>query len=211
MNKKPSRRSATAANVSLDTTDDGGPLINGRPALTIPEVQSWLRSVHLSGLDQDAATKVTQQLNHAALFRFMWAPEFAEQRKANPSTQRMRRVADALATLRADLPGVLHDSRVVNPDNDLSLTEGLLDLVTKHQPIVDMHKKTRGRPNDRAGNLASNIGKLVVKLAEPDHVTKKALDGFVAKAMSWLSQGGPQDGAISKNRRRRAQRAKTSA
>jgi hypothetical protein len=208
MNTRLSRRSPPAGNVTQAAADDGGPLINGRPALTIPEVQSWFRSVHLSRLDEEAATKVTQQLNYAAFVRFMWAPEFAEQRKANPSSQRMARIAGALATLRDDLPAILLDSRIPNPDNDLSLTEGLLDLVRKHQPIIDMHKTTRGRPNDRAGNLAANIGKLVVELAGPNHVTKKAVDGFVAKAMSWLSQGNAPDAAISRNRRRRASRLK---
>jgi hypothetical protein len=204
MSTKLSRHSPTAGNVAQAEADDGGPLINGRPALTIPEVQNWFRSVHLSGLDEEAATKVTQQLNHAALFRFMWAPEFAEQRKACPSSVRMGRIAGALATLRDDLPGVLDDSRVVNPDNDLSLTEALLDLVTKHQPIIDMHKKTRGRPHDPAVNLTANIGKLVVERAGPGRVTKKALDAFVAKAMTWLSQRTAADASISKIRRRRA-------
>ena len=203
MNTRLPGRSPTTESVALAPTDDGGPLINGRPALTIPEVQGWFRSVHLSGLDKEAATKVARQLNHAALLRFMWAPEFAQQRRANPSTQRMRRIADALATLRADLPRVLHDNRAVKPDTDLSLTEALLDSVTKHQPIIDMYKTTRGRPNNPAGNLAANIGKLIVKLAGSNHVTKKAVDGFVANAMSWLSQGTAADAAISKNRRRR--------
>jgi hypothetical protein len=174
-------------------------------------VQGWLRSVHLLGLNEEAAIKVTQELNNAAFLRFMWAPEFAEQQKANPSAQRMRRIADALATLRDDLPGVLHDSRVINPDIDLSLTEALLELVAKHQPIIDAQKKTRGRPTNRAGNLAANIGKLVAQLSDSDRVTKKALDAFVAKAMVWLSQGTAADAAISKNRRRRAQHARASS
>lgn len=137
----------------------------------------------------------------------MWASEFAEHRKANPSALRMGRIANALAMLRGDLSGMLRDSRAVNSDNDFSLTEGLLDLVAKHQPIVDAHGKTRGRVHDRATNLAGNIGKLVISLSGHEHVTK-ALDAFVATAMAWLSQNtAAEDAAFSRNRRRRAGRA----
>ena len=80
----------------------------------------------------------------------------------------------------------------------------------KHQAIMDMFKTTRGRTYDPARNLAANIGKLVVELSGSQHVTKKALDGFVTKAMTWLltwlSQRTAADATISKSRRRRAQR-----
>ncbi len=187
--------------------DDGGPLVNGRPALTIRAVQSWCRSAHMHGVSDTAAAEVACQLNHAALLRTQWSPEFAELRKANPSTKRIRRVADALATLRDDLPGLIDDSRAAKPDADMTLTEALLDLVQKHQPILDKHPLARGRPRDLAGNVAANIGKLVSKLCDSRHITTKAHDAFVASAMAWLLQNRPTDTAISRNRRRRAQRA----
>lgn len=205
MNTGISEHSADSNRAAMET-DDGGPLINGRPVLTVQDVQNWCHSAHMPVLSDTAAAEVACQLNHAALLRTQWAPEFAELRKTNPSTKRMCRIADALATLRNDLPGVLDDSRAIKPDDDVSLTEALLDLVQKHQPIIDKFPHARGRPRDRAGNIAANIGKLVLKLCDPSRPSAKAHDAFVACAMAWLLPHLPTDAAISRNRRRRAQR-----
>jgi hypothetical protein len=188
----------------IDTVADG-PLINGRPALTIAECKEWARAAHAPALGDSAASELTGQINHAAFLRCMWAPEFAEQRKANQSTSRLRRIAAALATLRDELPGLLADNRAVNPNADVSLTEQLLDLVGRHQAIADKYSSTRGRPRSPAKNLEANISKLLATLCKPSRVTMKARDIFVQLAMSWLTQGYPTDAAISRNRRRRAQ------
>ena len=193
--------------VMSTSTDENGPLIDGRPALTVQEVQSWCHSAYMPNLDDIAAAEVARQLNHAALLRSEWAPEFAELRKANPSMQRLHRVAGALATLRSDLPGMLDGSHAIDPNADMTLTEALLDLVQKHQLVIDEYRHTRGRPYDPVVTIAANIGRLLSKLCDPGCGTAKAHDAFVAKAMAWLSQNPPADAAISRNRRRRALRA----
>ena len=204
MNAGKPTRSASTGDVDCFTiateTDNDRPSVNGRSALTIQEVQDWCR--HMPRLSDTAAGKVACELNHAAFLCAEWAPEFAEQRRANQSFQRMRRIADALATLRNDLPKLLDDSRAVNAD--VTLTEALLDLVEKHGVVIDKHRHAPGRPSELAGNVAANIGKLLSQLYDPGSVTKKARDAFVARAMAWLTQNPPTDTAISRNRRRRA-------
>jgi hypothetical protein len=202
--KRPTSIGATER--STIETDDAGPLVNGRPVLTSQEVQDWCRSVHVPGLSDSGAIEIARLLNQAAFLRVLWAPEFAETRKANPSTLRMRRIADALAILLEELPWALNDSRAVKPDTDLTQSEALLDLVRKHQPIIDKYRHGPGRPRDLTANLAAKIGRLVSELSDRGRVRTKALDAFVAIAMDWLSQTHPTDAAISRNRRRRAQR-----
>jgi hypothetical protein len=148
--------------------------------------------------------EVTRLLNDYAFLGCLWAPEFSDFRKSNVSTLRIRRVANALAVLRDELPEVLGESRAVNPNADLGLTEALLDLVRKHRPLIEGHRPVRGRPRELAGNVAANIGKLVVKLCGSNSLTKKAQDAFVAGAMEWLSQQARPDTSISRNRLRRA-------
>jgi hypothetical protein len=181
-----------------------GPLINGRPALTIEDVQSWCHAASMPGLCGPAATEIARELNNAALFRTLWAPEFAELRKANPSTKRMHRIASALATLRDDLPGLLDDSRLVG--SDVSISEALLDLVRKHDVVIDKYRRARGRPDDMTVRVATNIGRLLRKQSPSTRVAK-AQDAFVACAMAWLLPNPPTDTTIARNRRRRTKNA----
>ncbi len=202
-----SKRATSTGDAGRGTTetDHWGPLINGRPILEIQDVQRWCRSAHIPCMNDTAAAKVAGKLNLAAALRTQWAPEFADFRKANLSTQRMGRIANALATLLNDLPGVLKDSRAVKPDADVSVTEALLDLVQKHKPIIDKYRHRRGRPRDLAGNVAANIGTLVTELCDdPNRITEKARDAFVTDAMAWLLLDPPANSAISRSRRRRA-------
>ena len=184
--------------------DDWGPLVNGRPVLTVANVQEWSRSVHLPNMSDAAAAEAARQLNHLAFMRCQWAPEFAEQRKANPSAKRMQRIANALAVLQKDLPVVLNESRKIKPDADQSLTKALLDLVRSHRRVIDAYPRVRGRPRELTGNVAANIGKLLLNVYDQGRPTAKARDAFVQCAMGWLLAKAPTDGAISRNRRRRA-------
>jgi hypothetical protein len=204
MNAGSSKNLKSTADADEITPEYEGPLVNGRPTLTGAKVQDWCRSAHLPILHDDAALKLAGELNNLEFLRVLWASEFSELRKANPSAQRMRRIANALAILNSDLPALLRDNRAIKPDADLTLTEALLELVRKHQPIVDKHRLTRGRPRELTGNVTANIGKLVVKLCDQGRVTKKSRDAFVSIAMGWLLPNPPADIAISRNRRRRA-------
>jgi hypothetical protein len=187
------------------STCDEGPLINGRPVLTIEVVQSWCRAASMPGLTNSAAAEMARELNDATLLRAQWAPEFAKLQKANPSILRMRRIASALATLRGDLPGLLDDSRAGGAD--VSLTEALLDLVQKHESVIDKYRRARGRPDDLTVKVATNIGRMLRKQFTSVRVTAKAHDAFVACAMAWLLPNPPADTTISRNRRRQTKRA----
>jgi hypothetical protein len=206
-----SATSMGTANRAVLQIKDGGPLVNGRPILTRKKVQRWGQRAHLPELTDAAADEIACQLNHAELMGVFWKSEFSAFRNANPSTQRMRRIADALRVLRNDLPVVINDSRTVKPNADLTLTEALLDLAQKHQPIIDKYGHVRGRPRALQGNVAANVGKLVCKLCDQNRIPKKAHDAFVADAMAWLMQSPTSDDAISRNRRRRKKRAPITA
>jgi hypothetical protein len=188
------------------TAPADGPLINGRPALSIEECRAWARKAHTPALDDAAASKLTCDINYAALFRCQWAPEFEGQRKANQSMRRLRRIAESLAALRDELPRSLQESRTIKPDADLGPTEALLDLVQKHSPIIDRFFPVRGRPRSPAKNLEANLGKILSSVCKPQCVTMKARNTFVQLAMSWLMENPPSDAAIARNLRRRTQR-----
>lgn len=95
-----------------------GPVINGRPALTIQETQKWFEDAY--GVVPCAAevTPITQGLNHCLLFQAQWkdTPEFKELRRNNPSKLRMERLSEALATLQEDLPALIDDTLQIRPD-----------------------------------------------------------------------------------------------
>jgi hypothetical protein len=187
------------------STPDEGLLINGRPALTIRDVQNWCCAASMLILSDIAAAELARELNHAAFLPSEWSPEFADSRKTNPSMNRIRRIASALATLRDDLPGLLNDSGAISAD--VSLTEALLDLVQKHGPVIDKYRPAQGRPEDLTVKVTANIGKLLRKVCDSPGVAAKAHDAFVACAMAWLLPNPPSDATISRNRRRQAKRA----
>jgi hypothetical protein len=185
--------------------DDGGPLINGRPAMTVLQVQQWFQKAHAPILSDDAAAEIARFLNEALFLEGLWKPKFAAEQRANPSTKRMERIARALATLRNDLPEVLAESRKIRPDADHSATESLLDFVNRHKAIIDSFPaKRRGRPHNLAINLQTNLQRKIKELAGCEHpIAKQALDAVACDAMEWLRAGPRNDKAISKSRRRR--------
>jgi hypothetical protein len=180
-----------------------GPLVNGCPALTEQRIQEWCRQAHMCVLSGGAAAEMARTLNHYAWLSPLWIPKFSERQKANPSMQRIRRIAGALETLQNDLPGLLADSRVGG--GDVSLTEALYDLALKHDSIVAEYRRAPGRPSDKRAIVASKVGELLIKVCEARLVTEKARDAFVTKAMEWLCCPVTES-AISRGRRRRANR-----
>jgi len=78
-----------------------GPLINGRPALTIEDVQSWCHAASMPGLCGPAATEIARELNNAALFRTLWAPSLLNYEK------RIRRQSVCTALQAPLLPCVM--------------------------------------------------------------------------------------------------------
>ena len=64
---------------SLSLGDDGA-LVNGRPALSIEDVQGWCRAASTPSLGEAAAAEIARELNQVAFLHAHWAPEFASLR-----------------------------------------------------------------------------------------------------------------------------------
>ena len=202
----PERATFTGDAPTTEVEGDG-PLINDRPALVAAQVRRWCGEAHGPVLTNDGAAEIACMLNYALLMSFMWNPEFAVQRNANPSMARMRSIANALTTLRDHLPRLLADTRAVRPGADLSLTESLLAAVNHHAALIECGATRQGRPRAPHNNLSINIGRKVAALwqAETGHEARKqACDAFVHFAMAWLGMPVSDDATIGRNRRRRA-------
>jgi hypothetical protein len=198
--------SETGMYPSTPPSDYEGPLVNGRPILTEADVHAWCTASHGPQISCARAAEICRSLNDALLFSWRWQDRAAEQRRTNPSTQRMHGVAKALRTLLADLPQIIAHSKVVGAD--VTLTEALLDLAEKHRPVAEQYQVTPGRPLSLEGNVATKIGKQIQEIwaaEHPNHRPRKAaVDAFVVYAMTWL--GAPhEENALARARRRRTQ------
>jgi hypothetical protein len=185
-----------------------GPLINQRLPATIELVQSWCRKVKAPILTDDDAAAMAREVNHALLLEAEWRDESKAARDEELSTQRMRRIADAMATLQADLPKLIEDSRRFNPDADLSPTENLLEVLSRHQAIIDADpRRKKGRCQSLEKNLTTNLAKKVLHLWG-QAATKRAGDAFAAVALTWLTGRlvPTSDEATRKARERRTKR-----
>jgi hypothetical protein len=185
-----------------------GPLINQRLPATIKLVQSWCQEAKAPILSDDDAGTMARDVNYALLFEAQWRDEYKAARDENVSTQRMRRIAEAMATLQADLPKLIEDSRGFKPDADLSVTENLLEMVSRHQAIIDAYpRRKKGRDPSLEKNLTTNLAKKVLHLWG-EAATKPAGDAFAAVALTWLT-GRPvptSDEATRKARERRTKK-----
>jgi len=182
------------------------PLINGRPCLTEVEVLGWCRAAHGPLINSASAAEICRLSNDALLQSPHWQDRYKEQRKTNPSQQRMDRVVQALRTLLADLPPVIAVSKDVG--GDVTLIEALLDLIQKHRPLVEKHQPAPGRRASLEGTVATNIGKRIQSIWTAEHPdrapSKAAVDDFVGQAMRWV--GVPREvNALARTRRRRTQ------
>ena len=62
-------------------------------------------------LSDDNAATIARGVNDALLLELLWRDEYKAARADNLSVQRMQRIAEALATLQADLPELIEDLR----------------------------------------------------------------------------------------------------
>ncbi len=139
---------------------DGGPLINGEPILTVEAVQQWCREAHTPELSETGALTIARALNDLKLQTALWHPAFAAHRRSNPSTQRLRRIAEALEILRADLPLAIADTRRAEPNAPKLPIEALLELADAIAPAAARFLPRKGRAPDLSNNVATNVGKL---------------------------------------------------
>jgi hypothetical protein len=162
--------------------DDDGPLINGRPVLTIAEVQQWAREVH-AHISDDGAALIARELNQPAFegATLMTRNEWS-------SMKMLTEISDDLRRLKRNLSKLIMDTRRVKPDADISLTEQLLCLIDKHKALITETK--RGRPADSRSKLPQNIRAMFCEVrASESHrrpTTSVAANDFAAKAAKWV-------------------------
>jgi hypothetical protein len=144
------------------TKEYDGPTINGKPILSIEQVQQWFKEAHCDASFDDAKF-IAQALNHCALFAELWknTPALKASRRNNPSYLRMTRISEALRTLQTDLPVLIDDTLKVFPDRQASGLKpvvALLDSVNLLVPGFEKYKRHgRGPEPERWHNIARNL------------------------------------------------------
>jgi hypothetical protein len=155
-----------------------GTTINGRPALTLESVQHWFIDAFGVVPEASAVAPLAQAINHCALLESHWkrTPEFDEMRRSNPSMLRMRRIADALATLRNDLPILIEDTEKANGDKQ---SEGLIAVVTLLDAVKPLaagfqkfRKRGAGREVDPWHQIARNLRPLILEALMSAGITR---------------------------------------
>ena len=91
-----------------------GARINGHPVLGVDEIRKWFLD---EGCDipVDAAASIARDLNHCALFSFMWknTPEFSAARRNNKSWLSMQRIHTSLRSLQNELPVLIANTLTI--------------------------------------------------------------------------------------------------
>jgi len=144
-----------------------GPTINGRPALSIENVQQWFKEAYAVVPPQGEVAPIAQSLNHCALLASQWksSPEFKQMRRSNPSTLRMQRIHVALTTLQKDLPVLIDDTLKVFPDARSTRLVGviaLLDSVNTLVPGFQKFGRGPGREPERWHRIARNLRPMII-------------------------------------------------
>jgi len=140
-----------------------GPTINGKPILSIEQVQQWFAKAHCDASFDDAKL-IAQSLNHCALLSALWrnTPALKASRRNNPSLLRMIRIGEALRTLQTDLPVLIDDTLKVFPDRQASgimPATALLNSVNLLAPGFQKYRPYgRGPEPERWHNIARNLG-----------------------------------------------------
>jgi hypothetical protein len=146
-----------------------GPTINGRPALSVENVQRWIKDAYGDHVfpSQGEAVPIVQALNHCAWLEHQWkgTPEFKQMRRSNPSKKRMQRIHLALTTLQHDLPDLIEDHVKIDPDARTTRLVGviaLLDCANSLAPIFQTYGRSPGREPELWRRIAKNIAPMIV-------------------------------------------------
>jgi hypothetical protein len=145
-----------------------GPSINGRPALSIGDVQQWFKDTYDVVPPQSEAATIAANLNHCLFLEAQWksTPEFKKMRRNNQSTLRMQRIHLALTTLQKDLPALIDDTLKVFPDGRTTRLVGviaLLDSVDSLAPGFQTFGRGPGREPELWRRIARNLGPMIIK------------------------------------------------
>jgi hypothetical protein len=191
--------------------------------ITGKTVQQWLP------MSNSAAERVANYLNLRSLSSYYWAPRFAAKRESDPNLQRLRRIREAVETLRNDLPPLIEQERryideikveevkSVYIDHSLRKTEQLLAIATEMASNFGMlellappRHHGRGRPSDWPVNyILKDLAKIFDDIYRIENPGKEPptgkLDRAVADALGWLMGKRQSEQAISKKLRRSGQ------
>lgn len=152
-----------------------GPLISGRPALSLMEVQQWFRDAYRVVPGNDAVFPIAAALNHCLLFKSHWSaePEFKKARRANPSKLRVQRIGAAVRALQADLPAYLDDAQKINPNLKNQDLGALLEAVKRvAQGFPKLAQPRRGREPLLWHRIACNLKPLIRSALKSSGVQK---------------------------------------
>lgn len=148
-----------------------GPTINGHPILSVEDATQWFKEVGCCNPKTEAVLSLVQKLNEAEFVGFLWksTPEFRAKRRNNPSRVRFARIAQALETLRSDLPVVVEDS--LRPLSAVERSEWkhpittLLEQANAVAPVFqNFLPRGRGREPEPWHNISRNIGSDIKKI-----------------------------------------------
>jgi len=154
-----------------------GPTINGRPILSIENVQEWFREAYDVVPPQGAAAPIAQALNHCAFLASEWksTPELKKMRRNNPSRLRGQRIHLALTTLQKDLPGLIDETLKVFPDARTTRLVGviaLLDSVSTLAPWFQAFDRGPGREPERWRRIARNLRPMIISALKASGVKR---------------------------------------
>ena len=196
--------------------DYDGSTINGRPILSVDEVQKWF-SDEACMVPVDDAAAIARDLNDCAFVSFLWksTPELKTARRKNASRLSMQRIYTALKMLQNELPVLITNTLKVHPKNpppSLAPIEALLKSANDLEPGFRKYApRGRGREPDLWHNIARNVGRKIAE-AFAKHSRKRAGLGkptspaikILKLALAYLEERHSEDAIVDAVRARRA-------
>lgn len=144
-----------------------GPTINGRPILTIEEVQEWFRAACGKVPSSETAANIARTINELDFISAHWRSDFREDRNKNPDTLRLKRISAALKTLQSDLPVKIADTLRVFPGAaGGNQRTGIIELLNVVNAVAPAFAKfgprgRGGRNREPWHNVARNLRPLI--------------------------------------------------
>jgi len=193
-----------------------GPFINGRPALTIREVQRWFKDAAKVTPPAKAVVPIAQGLNQSLLFQWLWSdkPTFKQMRRNSAPRLLGRRIGEALRALQKDLPTLLEGTLKTNPNTKssaLAHTHLLLDLVNQHAPAFEKFAPPPpGRAPKGWHKIARKLGPLIIKALKKSGLKRAGFGqptspavGIIRSALSFLGVETTREAIVDAMRNRK--------
>jgi hypothetical protein len=155
-------------------------------------IQGFCRQAKGPELSTEAAQQIAGAVWWAQSNAILWQHEYAAELRSHPERQAMEEFADCLRRMQICVPVVLKQSRSIPfiGSDDRTITDDLLDLVNRHQHVIDAFppRGRMGRPPDHEAEMAAQFSTLVYDLwPAEERRTRKAADAFAQIVMAWLT------------------------